>query len=203
MIYILAVLISLTCSNSTHAQWSSTAAKDLKQPVNFSGRLTTYQGQEFVVDNISINGKYTKIPMPLKPKENLAEPVLNSDTKKYEIKLTANPNTDFLKRDLDLEEINEISVPSPDTIYVYQKKERSQKIEFIEVNVTTKSNTKTSFLLETRTPIYCDGVDSAGPQETTVPLSALKTLTIEGYTYRDISADKKKNCKPDGCSPCK
>ncbi len=203
MIYILVILISLTCSNSTHAQWSSTAAKDLKQPVNFSGRLTTYQGQEFIVDNISINGRYTKIPMPLKPKENLAEPVLNSDTKKYEIKLTANPNTDFLKRDLDLEEINEISVPSPDTIYVFQKKERSQRIEFIEVEVTTKSNTKTSFLLETRTPIYCDGIDSAGPQETTVPLSALKTLTIEGYTYRDTSADKKKNCKPDSCPPCK
>ena len=203
MIYILVILISLTCSNSTHAQWSSTAAKDLKQPVNFSGRLTTYQGQEFVVDNISINGRYTKIPMPLKPKKNLAEPMLNSDTKKYEIKLTANPNTDFLKRDLDLEEINEISVPSPDTIYVFQKKERSQRIEFIEVEVTTKSDTKTSFLLETRTPIYCDGIDSAGPQETTVPLSALKTLTIEGYTYRDTSADKKKNCKPDSCPPCK
>jgi len=57
-------------------------------------------------------------------------------------------------------------------------------------------------LLESKTPIYCDGIDSAGPQETTVPLSALKTLTIDGYTYRDTSADKKKKCRSNSCPPC-
>jgi hypothetical protein len=201
MIYMLIALITLLPTTTIYTQWSATSAKDLKQPVNFSGRVTTYQGQEFNIDNISINGKYAKISMPLKP-ENLPAAELNSETKKYEVKLSENPNTEFLKRDVDLEETSEIKVPSPDTIYVYQKKERSQKIEFLEVEVISKSNTKYSFLLESRTPIYCDGIDSAGPQETTIPLSALKTLTIEGFTYRDTSADKNKKCKPNSCPPC-
>jgi len=199
--YLFATLILLLHARTIDAQFSSTAAKDLKQPVNFSGKITTHQGQEFVVDNISIHGKYTKVPMPLKP-ENHAEHVMNTETKQLEIKLAANPNTDFLKRDIDLDEISEIRVPSPNKIWIYQKKERSQKLEFIEVEVITKSNTKTAFLLDPKTPIYCDGIDSAGPQETTVPLSALKTLTIEGYTYRDTSKNKDKKCSPKGCPPC-
>lgn len=193
--------ITLLSSSMIHCQWSSTAAKDLKQPVNFYGKITTHQGQEFNVDNISIQGKYTKIPMPLKP-ENLPEPALNTETKQYEVKLIANPNSDFSKRDVDLDETSQISVPSPHILYVYQKKERSQRLEFLEVEIISKSNTKYFYLLEAKTPIYCDGIDPAGPQETTVPLSALKTLTIEGYSYRDTSVDKKKKCKTDTCPPC-
>ena len=195
-------LIALLPTTTIYTQWSSTSAKDLKQPVNFFGEVITHQGQELKVDNISVNGKYAKISMPLKP-ENLPAAELNSETKKYEVKLSENPNTEFIKRDVDLEETSEIKVPSPDTIYVYQKKEKSQRIEFLEVEVISKSNTKYFFLLETRTPIYCDGVDNAGPQETTIPLSALKSLTIKGFTYRDTSIDKNKKCKPNSCPPCK
>lgn len=201
MMYIFIPVLLLLQTYTVNAQWSSTAAKDLKQPVNFSGKIMTHQGQEFIVDNISIYGKYEKIPVIDKP-VNHAEPVMNADTKQYEIKLDANPNADFSKTSLDLNEIKEINVPSPNTIWTYQKKERHQKIELIEIEVTTKSNTKTSYLLEPKTPIYCDAIDSAGPQEKTVPLSAIKTLIIEGYTYRDTSADKKKQCKPNGCPPC-
>jgi len=201
MIYVLIAFFSLLQIGTIHANWSSTAAKDLKQPVNFSGKLITHQGQEFVVDNISVYGKYEKIPAIDKP-VNHAEPVANAETKQLEIKLDANPNADFTKTNLDLNEIKEISVPSPNTIWIYQKKERSQKIEFIEIQVTTNSGTKASYLLEAKTPIYCDAVDAAGPQEKTVPLAAVKTLTIEGYTYRDTSKDKKKKCDPNGCPPC-
>jgi len=202
MIYIFMVLITVLPISITNAQWSSTAAKDIKQPVNFSGTITTHQGQEFIVDNISVYGKYEKIPVIDKP-VNHAEPVMNTESKQLEIKLDANPNVDFSKTSLDLNEIKEMSVPSPSTIWIYQKKERHQKLEFIEIEVTTKSDTKTSYLLEAKTPIYCDAVDSAGPQEKTVPLSAVKTLIIDGYTYRDTSADKKdKKCKSNGCPPC-
>lgn len=201
MIYFFIALIALLPAHTIPTSWGSNSAKDLKQPVNFFGKVTTHQGQEFKVDNISIYGKYSKIPMALKP-ENLADAELNSETKQYEIKLNENPNEKFLKRDVDLDETSEIAVPSPKTIYVYQKKERSQKLEFLEVEVTNKSGNKYYFLLESKTPIYCDGIDSAGPQETTVPLSALKTLTIDGYTYRDTSADKKKKCRSNSCPPC-
>lgn len=200
MIYPVIIFVGLL-AHTTHTQWSSTAAKDLKQPVNFSGKVTTHQGQEFMVDNISINSKYTKISMPLKP-ENLPEPILNTETKQYEVTLNANPTSDFSKRDIDLDEISEINVPSPNTIYTYQKKKVGQKLEFIEVEVISKSKTKYYYLLENKTTIYCDAIDSAGPQETTIPLSALKTLTIEGYTYRDTSADRKKTCKQTDCPPC-
>jgi hypothetical protein len=202
MIHLLLFIISLIPSTLTYANWSSTAAKDLKQPVNFSGKITTHQGQDFVVDNISVQGRYEKIPVIDKP-VNHAEATLNTDTKQQEIKLDANPNTDFTKTYLDLNEIKEISVQSPNIIWIYQKKERSQKIEFVEIEVITKSDTKTSYLLEVKTPVYCDAIDSAGPQEKTVPLSAVKTLTIEGYSYRDTSKDANKKCKPNGCPPCK
>jgi hypothetical protein len=201
MIHLLLLTLSLLHTTGISANWSSTAAKDLKQPVNFSGKITTHQGQEFVVDNISVQGRYEKIPVIDKP-VNHAEPTMNTETKQQEIKLDANPNTDFTKTYLDLNEIKEVSVPSPNLIWIYQKKERSQKIEFIEIEVTTKSDTKTSYLLEVKTPIYCDAIDSAGPQEKTVPLSAVKMLTIDGYTYRDTSKDKNKKCSPDGCPPC-
>jgi len=195
------LLISFFSATTTLTQWSSNSTKDLKQPVNFSGKITTHQGQEFIVDNISIHGKYKQIPMIDKP-VNHAEKTMNADTKQYEIKLEANPNTEFTKTNIDLEELSSISVPSPNTIWVYQKKERHQKLEFIEVEVTTKSNTKTSYLLDPKTPVYCDAIDSAGPQEKTVPLSAVNTLTIEGYTYRDTSIDKDKKCSPKSCPPC-
>ena len=202
MIYIFMILITVLPITITHAQWSSTAAKDLKQPVNFSGTITTHQGQEFIVDNISVHGKYEKIPVIDKPL-NHAEPIINTETQQKEIKLEANPNVDFSKTSLDLNEIKQISVPFPNIIWIYQKKERHQKLEFIEIEVTTKSDTKTSYLLEAKVPIYCDAVDSAGPQEKTVPLSAVKTLIIDGYTYRDTSNDKKKPCKSNSCPPCK
>ena len=201
MIYIFMIAITALATTTTQTQWSSTAAKDLKQPVNFSGTLTTHQGQEFIVDNISVYGKYEKIPVIDKPVKH-AEPIMNTETKQYEIKLDANPNSEFSKTSLDLNEIKEISVPNPNTIWVYQKKERHQKMEFLEIEVTTKSDTKTSYLLEAKTPIYCDAVDSAGPQEKTVPLSAVKTLIIDGYTYRDTSNDKNKKCRPNSCPPC-
>lgn len=199
MIHALIIMIVILATNSNQAQWSSTTTKDLKQPVNFSGKLTTHQGNEFDVDNISIYGKYTKIPMALKP-EKIAQPELNPETKQYEIKLTTDPNDST--GDVDLDETKEIRVSAPDTIYVYQKNDRGKKLEFIEVEVISSSGKTRSYLLDPKTPIYCDGIDSAGPQETTVKLRALKTLTVDGYTYRDTSADKKKKCRANDCPPC-
>jgi hypothetical protein len=226
MIYLLILISSLLHAHTTHCTSTfNTSAEDLKQPVNFSGKLTTHQGQEYNVNNISIEGKYKHIPMYDKPmqqpkqtesgiigaikEESLAikqgrpvgieeaetvdetEVIINPETKLPEIKLSHNPTTDLVKTKIDLDELSEISVPSPDTIWFYQKKERQQKLEFIEVDVTTKSNTKTAYLLERKTRINCDAIDAAGPQEKQVPLSAVKTLTIEGFSCRaDTKRDK-------------
>jgi hypothetical protein len=198
MIYQIITLITLLPTIVFPTNFGSNSTKDLKQPVNFNGKITTHQGQEFIVDNISINNKIAKISMPLKP-ENLPQSELNADTKKYEVKLPDNPN-DIAKKEIELDDTSEIRTFAPDTIYVYQKKERSQRLEFIALEQITKSGNKYLLLAESRTPIYCDVIDNAGPQETTIPLSALKTMTIAGFKCRTTSTDKKKECKTN--APC-
>lgn len=197
MIYLLILISSLLSTSIVECtSFGSSTTKDLKQPVNFSGRLTTHQGQEYIIDNISIDTKCKQIPMYDKPLSH-TELVMNNDTKQQEIKLKDNPTDDITK--IDLSEVSHINVPEPTIIWYYQKKERHPRQEFIEVEVITKSNTKRSYLLDPKTPIYCDEIDAAGPQEKTVRLLALKTLTIEGYTYRDTSKDKKDSRT---CPPC-
>ena len=197
MIYLFLLISSLLSTSIIECtSFGSSTTKDLKQPVNFSGKLTTHQGQEYIVDNISIDTKCKQIPMYNKPL-NHAEPMRNSETKQQEIKLETDPADDDTK--IDLNEVSTIHVPSPDIIWYYQKKSRQPRQEFIEVVITTKSDTKRSYLLSPKTPIYCDEIDTAGPQEKTVRLSALNVLTIEGYSYRDTSA--KKDCATP-CVPC-
>ena len=196
MIYLFIIISSLLHSTITHAtSWGSNTSKDLKQPVNFSGKLSTHQGQEYIVDNISINNLCKKIPVYDKPL-NHTQAVLNNDTKQQEIKLESNP-ADITSTE-DLNEIKQISVPSPEVIWYYEQK-KGRRQELIEITVTTNSDTRRSYLLDPKTPIYCDEIDAAGPQEKTVRLAAVKTLTIEGYTYRDISK-REKECP--SCPPC-
>lgn len=194
MIYLftfISLLFNISILNGT--SFGSNTNKDLKQPVNFSGKLTTHQGQEYIVDNISINNQYKQIPMYDKPTMH-AEPTFNNDTKQKEIKLEDNPANDITK--IDLSELNQIHIPSPETIWYYQKK--GPRKEFVEVVVTTKSNTKRSYLLDPKTSVYCDQIDPAGPQEKMVRLPAVNVLTIESYTCRDTSKDQKKS----NCVPC-
>lgn len=192
MIYLLLIINLLLSSNIIQGtSFGSNTNKELKQPVNFSGKLTTHQGQEYIVDNISINNLYKQIPMYDKPTTQI-ESTSNKDTKQREIKLETDPADDITK--IDLSEVSKIQVPSPEIIWYYPTKGR--RLEFIEVVVITKSNTKRSYLLDPKTPIYCDEIDAAGPQEKIVRLPALKTLSIEGYTYRDTSKERK------DCPPC-
>ncbi len=195
MIYQLLILIALTCNNIVQCTSFGSSTKDIKQPVNFSGKVTTHQGQQYIVDNISIDNKYKDVIMYAKPTEH-AQAVLNQDNQHLEIKLNENPATDFAKDPYNLDKIKEIQVPSPNTIWYYQKKPNQQKMEYIEVVVITKSNTKSYHLLEHRAQIYCDEVDAAGSQEKIIPLTALQTLSIEGFTYRDTSKTTKE------CPPC-
>ena len=126
MIYLFILISTLLSINTTHCTGSSKSNidGDTKQDVNFSGKLITQQGQEYLVNNISIQGKYKQIIMYDKPVKHV-EPVLNNETKQREIKLENNPSTDLSESKIDLSEVSEINVPSPDTIWFYQKKSRS------------------------------------------------------------------------------
>jgi hypothetical protein len=197
MIYTLIIISALLQTNVTHCWGSSKSniAGDNKQDVNFSGKLVTQQGQEYIVNNISIEGKYKQIVMYDTPIKH-ADPVMNSETKQSEIKLDVNP-TDLSDTKIDLSEVSKISVPSPNTVWVYQKKERSQRLEFIEIVVTTSK--ERSYLMERKTKIYCDEIDPAGPQEKRVPLAALDTLTIEGYSAKIILSGDNTKCVQTIC----
>lgn len=67
MIYLFIIISLLLSTNIIESTSFGTSTKDLKQPVNFSGTLTTHQGQEYIVDNISIDTKCKQIPMFDKP----------------------------------------------------------------------------------------------------------------------------------------
>ncbi len=128
MIYLLLIINLLLSSNIIQGTSFGSTTKELKQPVNFSGKLTTHQGQEYIVDNISINNLYKQIPMYDKPSAQI-ESTLNKDTKQREIKLEADPADDITK--IDLNEISQIQVPSPETIWYYPTKGR--RLEFINL----------------------------------------------------------------------
>ena len=154
---------------------------NLKHKVNFYGKLTTHQGAKYDVDNISFDRQYKQITMYDKPSEH-PKPV------NQEILLNVNPSKNYIATKIDLSETSEIQVPNPYTIWIYQKKKKKRKLKFIEVIVVSKSNTKHHYLLERKTKVYCDEIDTAGPVEKIVPLPAIKSLKIDGYSFRDSIA---------------
>lgn len=121
MIHLLIIAISLLQINATHC-WGSSGSNmdgDIKQPVNFSGKLITYQDQEYMIDNISIEGKYKNVIMYDKPIKH-TEPAMNADTKQLEIKLEDPKN--LVETKINFSEVSSVHVPSPNTVWVYQKK---------------------------------------------------------------------------------
>lgn len=164
----------------------SNVDSEVKHNVNFSGHLVSYQGREYDVDNIAIKGQYKHIMMYEKP-ANHPQPQLNSETNQTEIKLDVNPADGLIGKKVDLSEIHELYVPKPDVIWVYQKKTH-RRVEFLEIDAITTGNTRIPYLLERTVRLTCDGIDPSGPQEMTVPLSTIKELKIEGYSFRNPSA---------------
>jgi|GEM_PF-1066023 len=177
---------------------SGNGTDDEKQGINFYGTLTTHQGQKDTVDHILIEGKHKDIVMYDAPVKH-AQEIFNQKTKQTEIKLDENPITDFMKSKMDLNEVKHLKVPNPNTVWVYQKEKKYQRIEFICVEITTKeNNTSQLYLLERKTHLSCNALDN-GTQKKDVPLSAIDTLTIEGYSFILNENQAKKN-RP---APCK
>ena len=164
--------------NSTSG-WHNTDG-DQKQQVNFYGTLMTHQGQQETVDNISVGGKYKEISMYLCPTKKIEE-TLNTKTKQAEVKLDENPVDAFVKQSINLCSVSEISVPKPNTVWFYQKEDKTQRSEFTQLQVLFRDGSSESYLLEHKTHIYCNDTDKAGSQKKEVPLTAVSKLIIKGY----------------------
>jgi hypothetical protein len=162
---------------------------DQKQQINFYGTLITHQGQKESVDNISIGEKYKDITMYLSP-TNKNEEILNPKTKQAEVKLDENPVDSFVKKIINLCNVSELRVPKPNTVWYYQKEDKTQRSEFTQVHIVFNDKSPTEFfLLEHKTHINCDSLN----KKTDVPLTAIDKLIIEGY-------GEKKEAAPCGAS---
>lgn len=154
-----------------------------KHSINFYGTLEVHQGQIFEVENISIQDRYRQIPMYDCPGENyLEKAVTNKETGKMEINLKENPN-ELAVTKIDLEETEEICIDH-EPIYVFQQPQH-RPTYFYRATIISKSNkTKHYSLIPEHTKLQCDEIDSAGPREKDVPLSAVKSLKIKGFSQR-------------------
>jgi hypothetical protein len=145
-----------------------------KHKLNFFGTVTTVQDKSFPVENISIARLFQNIPVYEVPTQS--EPQ----------ELTSDPRKGIVSK-LDLSEIARISVPAPHKFWMYKTRKGLRNIKFILINVISKDpqQTERSYIIETNRNLMCDEKNDAGPIEKIVPLPALKTLTIDGYHYRD------------------
>lgn len=187
----------------------STLDGDKKQQVNFYGSLLTHQAQKnILIDNISVGGKYKQISMIEKPamsaQQNNTPSASDQKSGRVEIALTVDPKTDLVTTKIDLNEVSELQVPSPHTVWTYQKESTYRKIEFLEVIIISNDaqKTKSRYLLEARTKIYCDEINDAGPIHKEVPLAAINVLKVDGYKFRTITSDSKADSMCE-CEPIK
>lgn len=193
-LFLFVTLIGTLCINWRAPE--TTLEGNFKQTVNFYGKLTTYQAKEYRVDNISFNRKYKQIPMYDKPLKH-PKPILNAKTNQKEITLNVNPKNNFITSKIDLNEVSEIHVPKPNITWVYQKEGKQRRLEYIEITVISKNKkkTKNSYLVDRKTKVRCNEVNSAGPVEKIVPIPAINRLIIEGYSLRDNMDNKSQKNK--------
>jgi len=185
VLFLFVTLVSILCVNWRAPE--TTLEGNFKQTVNFYGTLITYQDKKYKVDNISVNRKYKQIPMYDKPRKH-PKSTLNTKINRKEIILNINPKNNFITSKIDLNEVSEIHVPKPNTIWVYQKEGKQRRLEYIEIIVISrnKKKTKNSYLVDHKTKVRCNEINSAGPVEKIVPISAINRLIIEGYSLRDM-----------------
>lgn len=157
--------------------WSSqdsTVSGNRKHRINFYGKLETYEGNIYNVENISIGMKYKQICFFEAPKKL-----------PHDFILTKDPRKGFISK-IDLAEISKLSVPRPYLKFTFKK--GTIKREYIEVIITFKDKEKTerTYLIDPRIKIECDEKTNAGPIEMeSLSFTALKKLTVEGYSYRE------------------
>lgn len=173
------------CTAILLINWASQPEKNGAQ---FFGTLVTHQDNTFRINNITIgyDKKTAAIPIYEKPQKPSAFTILN-DT---HISLNIDPTKDLAIINLDLDKVAHMSIPHPLVVWTYKKEKGSREHFYVEIAITTKSNPvldapnlTTSYLIEQDIQLQCDRIDNAQPEKMSVKLPAIKTLSIEGYTF--------------------
>lgn len=153
------------------AQFTAQRSADGKEKpkVNFYGTLVDQSGNTYAIENITISGMYSQIPVYVKPRR-------------------AGSNPDLNKRFIDLEETAEIRVPyEGDSPRLYRYKDR----EFIEIEVVSNDTRRTTknYIVERTRKLFADEQNQAGPLEMQLGIEAIDVLTIQGHK----EPEKKRN----------
>ncbi len=161
-----------------------------KNSIDFYGKLETWQGQSYKVENISFDHQRFMTVYD-KPVYQAGGPETAAPAPQYQ--LTQNPITDFVKTKIDLHEVASVEIPNPNQRWSHKKNKGNHEIEFLEIIIISKDaqKTKTSYLIEARKKLYCDR--SIAQDQREVPLTAIKKLTIEGFKYCEPGTKK---CRP-------
>lgn len=191
----LATTTLLLCTN-----WSSQETSvdgRTKHAVNFKGTIIPQRGNSFSAENISIGRMYKQISVYEAPAAQDVEAQTNQKINK----LITNPKDGIITY-IDLSEISQILVLDPDTLWSYQAKQRNRKIDYIVITVISNDEQKTrhNYLIEVDRKITCDEINAAGPIEKDIPWPAIKSITINCFTPREVEQGNNKVCRPS--QPC-
>ena len=176
------------------ASWSGQEA----DKTSFFGEVTTRQGNILKLTSIRIgrdrNAALSKqIPVYEKPVEHAAAtPITGSQNQ--EIVLTVEPETQLFKKFIDLNEISDVSIPEPEIVWSYKKEKQYGKMEYIEV-IIVKPGSSEHYLIDRRMKLFGDTIQpkqvepakpfpQKGPEESEVPLPAIKQVHVEGYYFK-------------------
>lgn len=187
-------LYVIIASTLLFINWSQqeTIAGGTKPSINFYGKLTTLQGNQYSIENITIDHLYKQIPLYEAPNQEALGQAEAQEKNEQNgdhckgLRLTNNPVSGIITK-IDLSETSEIRVPNPDKTYYFQRKKGYRCLEFIEIEIISadKEKTKHTYLIDAERKMYCDEVNPAGPIEKEVPMQAIKSLQVEGYHFRD------------------
>jgi len=170
-------------------------AAGVTDKTSFFGVITTRQGNIVKLTNMRIgkdraSAVIKQIVVYEKPKD-YAKPTPITGTANKEIALTVDPETDLYKKRIDLNEIQDVSIPSPEVIWTFQKQKQYRKLEYIEV-VLDKPGSSEAYLIDRNVKLFGDAVQDKpvdpeqkfpekGAEESEFPLPAIKQVHVEGY----------------------
>lgn len=181
------LLISLSSLCLLHMGKESSIESTQHPDVNFQGTIFFPSAQynkapdPLLVDNITIGGNYKKIVVFL-PQET-TEP---TDPKKpHQKKLSNNPKNG-IKFELDLDQLDKITVNDRKEYWIYTKKNKRASVEYIEITVHFKNDERTvkRYLIERTKKIKAREIDNNVYLET--GFAGIDGITFTGYAKKEI-----------------
>ncbi len=153
-------------------QNSSTSTCE-KPAINVSGTLIDTSDQQYSVENVTIGGRYTDIPV-------------------YQIPKTPDVNPDINTTKLDLREIHEIRLASPEVLKFNNR-------DYLEIEVISNDSrrTKNSYIIDRIKRLQCDEINEAGPIQKELSFLAVKSMVIENARSRQEAISEYKGQMSD------